>query len=106
MSAPRRCDPQAIFELADGALSPERAREVRYHLQACPDYRKLYENYSCASPRNYSHYCDEEVGKLCRRRPGRRGQQGSGGPDAHLPGTTRIPSLRNTKKPSRARSVY
>ena len=24
----------------------------------------FYENYSCASPRNYSHYCDEEVGKL------------------------------------------
>ena len=44
MSAPRRCDPQAIFELADGALSPERAREVRYHLQACPDCRELYEN--------------------------------------------------------------
>jgi predicted anti-sigma-YlaC factor YlaD len=32
-----------IFELADGALGPERAREVRAHLEACPGCRKLYE---------------------------------------------------------------
>ncbi len=43
MNGPRRCDPQAIFELADGALGPERAREVRAHLEACPGCRKLYE---------------------------------------------------------------
>ena len=43
MSNPRRCDPQLIFELADGALGPERAREVRAHLEACPGCRKLYE---------------------------------------------------------------
>ena len=43
MSDPRRCDPQAIFELADGALGSERAREVRAHLDACPGCRKLYE---------------------------------------------------------------
>jgi anti-sigma factor RsiW len=43
MSRPRRCDPQVIFELADGALSPERAREVRTHLEACPSCRELYE---------------------------------------------------------------
>jgi anti-sigma factor RsiW len=43
MSDPRRCNPQVIFELADGALGPERAREVRDHLEACPDCRKLYE---------------------------------------------------------------
>ena len=43
MSTPRRCDPQVIFELADGALGPERAREVREHLEACPGCRKLYE---------------------------------------------------------------
>ncbi len=43
MNGPRRCDPQVIFELADGALGPERAREVRAHLQACPGCRKLYE---------------------------------------------------------------
>jgi peptide/nickel transport system substrate-binding protein len=24
----------------------------------------FFENYSCGSPRNYSHYCDEEVGKM------------------------------------------
>jgi predicted anti-sigma-YlaC factor YlaD len=38
-----RCDPQVIFELADGALGPERAREIRAHLEACPGCRKLYE---------------------------------------------------------------
>jgi anti-sigma factor RsiW len=43
MSGPRRCDPQVIFELADGALGPERAREVRNHLQACPGCRELYD---------------------------------------------------------------
>jgi anti-sigma factor RsiW len=37
------CDPQVIFELADGALDSERAREVRAHLVACPGCRKLYE---------------------------------------------------------------
>jgi anti-sigma factor RsiW len=43
MSTPRSCDPQVIFELADGALGPERTREARNHLEACPGCRKLYE---------------------------------------------------------------
>ena len=43
MSGPRGCDPQVIFELADGALDRERAREMRDHLQACPGCRELYE---------------------------------------------------------------
>jgi predicted anti-sigma-YlaC factor YlaD len=43
MSEQRRCDPQVIFELADGALGRERAREMRDHLQACPGCRELYE---------------------------------------------------------------
>jgi predicted anti-sigma-YlaC factor YlaD len=43
MSDPRRCDAQVIFELADGALGSERAREVRDHLEACPGCRELYE---------------------------------------------------------------
>jgi hypothetical protein len=38
-----RCDPQVIFELADGALGPQRAREIRDHLEACPGCRELYE---------------------------------------------------------------
>jgi hypothetical protein len=42
MNDPRRCDPQVVFELADGALGPERAREVRAHVGACPGCRKLY----------------------------------------------------------------
>jgi predicted anti-sigma-YlaC factor YlaD len=43
MSGERRCDPEVIFELADGALGPERAREIRSHLEACSGCRELYE---------------------------------------------------------------
>jgi len=43
MSGPGRCDPGAIFELADGALGPERVREIRNHLNDCPGCRELYE---------------------------------------------------------------
>jgi anti-sigma factor RsiW len=43
MSAPHHCDPEPIFELADGSLGPERDREVRAHLRDCQDCRKLYE---------------------------------------------------------------
>ncbi|MCA1687963.1 MAG: zf-HC2 domain-containing protein [Actinobacteria bacterium] len=43
MSAPRRCDPHVIFELADGTLGPGRTREVRDHVEACPGCRELYE---------------------------------------------------------------
>jgi anti-sigma factor RsiW len=43
MSDPRRCDPEAIFELADGALGPGRRREIRAHLDDCPGCRELYE---------------------------------------------------------------
>jgi predicted anti-sigma-YlaC factor YlaD len=43
MSTPRRCDPQVIFELADGALGPEQTREIRDHLETCSGCRKLYE---------------------------------------------------------------
>lgn len=39
-----RCDPEAVFELADGALGAEREREVRAHLGRCPGCRALYES--------------------------------------------------------------
>jgi predicted anti-sigma-YlaC factor YlaD len=39
-----RCDPEEIFELADGALGTEREREVRAHLGRCPGCRALYES--------------------------------------------------------------
>jgi hypothetical protein len=44
MSGPRerRCDPEAVFELADGALGANRAREARAHLDECPGCRELY----------------------------------------------------------------
>ena len=38
-----RCDPRAVFELADGALGPEGERDVRSHLRGCPGCRGLYE---------------------------------------------------------------
>jgi putative zinc finger protein len=39
-----RCDPEKIFELADGALGTERERKVRVHLARCPGCRALYES--------------------------------------------------------------
>ena len=44
MSAPHLCDPEPIFELADGSLGPEREREVRTHLRDCQGCRTLYES--------------------------------------------------------------
>ncbi len=43
MTNPRGCDPQVIFELADGALGSMQEREVRSHLEDCPGCRELYE---------------------------------------------------------------
>ena len=37
------CDPEKVFELADGGLSVEQEREVREHLASCPGCRELYE---------------------------------------------------------------
>jgi predicted anti-sigma-YlaC factor YlaD len=37
------CDPEPIFELADGSLAPEREREIRAHLRDCRGCRTLYE---------------------------------------------------------------
>ena len=37
------CDPEPIFELADGSLAPEHEREVRAHLRDCRGCRTLYE---------------------------------------------------------------
>jgi len=43
VSRPLRCDPEAVFELADGSLVPEREREIRAHLRGCGGCRSLYE---------------------------------------------------------------
>jgi anti-sigma factor RsiW len=43
MNGPSHCDPEPIFELADGSLAPERERGVREHLRDCKDCRTLYE---------------------------------------------------------------
>jgi len=37
------CDPEPIFELADGSLAPERERELRAHVRDCGGCRALYE---------------------------------------------------------------
>ena len=39
-----RCDPERVFELADGGLSPEAEREARTHVSRCPACRELYED--------------------------------------------------------------
>ena len=46
MSVPRepRCDPEELFELAEGVLGPEREREVRVHVDRCRGCRALYES--------------------------------------------------------------
>lgn len=38
-----RCDPERVFELADGGLSPGAERDVRAHVNRCPACRELYE---------------------------------------------------------------
>lgn len=37
------CDPEAVFELADGALGPNRRRELFIHLEKCPGCRGHYD---------------------------------------------------------------
>ena len=65
MKGPLRCDPEAVFELADGSLVPEREREIRAHLRGCSSCLTLYErelrlNASLASLEF------EETGSVCR----------------------------------------
>ena len=43
MKGPYPCDPEPIFELADGSLEPGKEREVRAHLRDCRGCRELYE---------------------------------------------------------------
>lgn len=44
------CEPEEIFELADRALTPERERDVRLHLEQCPG---CYEAYQRETRMNY-----------------------------------------------------
>lgn len=37
------CDPEAVFELVDGAMAPARRRELFSHLESCPGCRDYYE---------------------------------------------------------------
>jgi len=40
---PYGCDPEKVFELADGSLDTGQESEVRGHLSSCPGCRELYE---------------------------------------------------------------
>lgn len=60
-----RCDPERVFELADGGLSPEMEREVRAHVDRCPACRELYRD----ELRLSASICSLEVGStrsVCR----------------------------------------
>jgi anti-sigma factor RsiW len=43
VNCPLPCDPETVFELADGSLGPEREREIRAHLRDCSGCRTLHE---------------------------------------------------------------
>jgi Putative zinc-finger len=43
VNGPLHCDPESVFELADGSLGSEREREIRAHLRGCSSCRTLYE---------------------------------------------------------------
>ncbi|MEW6638515.1 MAG: zf-HC2 domain-containing protein [Actinomycetota bacterium] len=51
MSIDRCCDPELVFDLADGALTPEREREARAHLASCPVCKAAYEREVALSAR-------------------------------------------------------
>ena len=40
---PRGCDPEKVFELADGWIGPEQGQEIKVHLASCRGCRELYE---------------------------------------------------------------
>ena len=43
MRGPCNCDPEMIFELADGTLSQDRKYEAQEHLRACPECQEIYQ---------------------------------------------------------------
>ncbi len=43
MNGPCPCDPEPVFEMAEGSLAPEREREIRAHLRGCSGCQTLYE---------------------------------------------------------------
>ena len=40
---PCGCDPEKVFELADGELGPEQKQKIKIHLASCQGCRELYE---------------------------------------------------------------
>ena len=61
------CDPEKVFELADGGLSAEQGREIRAHLTRCPECEKLYERErdlnTFLSSLDYSTVCARSVSR-------------------------------------------
>ena len=65
MNGPCPCDPEPVFEMADGSLAPEREREIRAHLRGCSRCQTLYEK----ELRLNASLCSlefEETSSVCR----------------------------------------
>ncbi len=62
------CDPEKVFELADGGLGPEQQRKVKGHLASCQGCRELYEREldlnACLNSLDFSEICCS--GSVCR----------------------------------------
>ncbi len=65
---PCGCDPEKVFELADGGLGPEQQRKVKEHLTSCQGCRELYEREldlnACLNSLDFSGICCS--GSVCR----------------------------------------
>jgi len=60
------CDPERVFELADGGLSAPAEREVRAHVDSCPGCRELYEEELRLSARIGSIEVGPPTRSVCR----------------------------------------
>ena len=65
MNGPLPCDPESVFELADGSLGPERELEIRAHLRDCGGCRTMYER-ELRLNASLGFLEFEETGSVCR----------------------------------------
>jgi hypothetical protein len=57
------CDPEKVFELADGGLGLDQERETREHLASCPECQELYERELDLS----AFLCSLDFSRICSR---------------------------------------
>jgi hypothetical protein len=57
------CDPEKVFELADGGLDFEQERETREHLASCPGCQELYEREIDLN----AFLCSLDFSRICSR---------------------------------------